>query len=83
MVVRNVASVGEKARLIYEEKLRVALEKKHLNQFVAIEPESGEYFLGQTLTDAIAASRAKYPNRLTHVIRVGDQAALRLGMPFQ
>jgi len=83
MVVRNDASVGEKARLIYEEKLRVALEKKHLNQFVAIEPESGEYFLGQTLTDAIAASRAKYPDRLTHVIRVGHNAAIQFGMQVQ
>ena len=83
MVVRNDASVGEKARLIYEEKLRVALEKKHLNEFVAIEPESGEYFLGQTLTDAIAASRAKYPNRLTHAIRVGHNAAIRFGMQVQ
>jgi hypothetical protein len=41
-----------------EEKLRCHLEAAHLREFVAIEPDSGEYFLGKTLIEAIQASRA-------------------------
>ena len=71
--------VAERARRIYEERLRVSLEESHINEFVAIEPISGEYFLGSTLSDAIGASRTKYPDRLAHALRVGHKAAVHFG----
>jgi hypothetical protein len=67
------------AKQIYESRLRAELEKSHMNDFVAIEPESQEFFLGKTLTEAASAARAKFPNRLTHVVRVGHRAALHFG----
>ncbi len=71
--------VAEQARRIYEERLRASLEESHINEFVAIEPISGEYFLGSTLSDAIGASRTKYPDRLAHALRVGHKAAVHFG----
>ncbi len=62
------------------ERLRKILEPTHVNQFVAIEPISGEHFLGTTLSDAIRASRRKYPDRLVHAFRVGHKAAVHFGM---
>jgi hypothetical protein len=50
-----------------------------MDQFVAIEPTSGEYFAADTLSEAIGASRRKYPNRLAHAFRVGHQAAVHFG----
>ena len=79
MVSGNEDSLGSKARRIYDQRLRDSLEKSHMNEFVAIEPISGEYFLGQTLSEAIGASRTKYPDRLTHAMRVGHKAALHIG----
>ena len=73
-------SVAVDARQLYEETLRTVLEENHMNEFVAIEPISGDYFLAHTLSEAIGASRTKYPDRLAHAIRVGHKAALHFGM---
>ena len=76
----NVAST---ARRIYEERLRDTLERSHRDEFVAIEPISGDYFLGQTVSEAIGASRAQHPDRLAHALRVGHRAAVHLGGQIQ
>ena len=41
---------------------------------MAIEVESGEYFVGETLTEADAKAREKYPDRVFYVVRVGRPA---------
>lgn len=46
---------------------------------MAIEPESGDHFLADTLDDAVRASRTRHPTRLTHVIRVGQRAVFHFG----
>jgi hypothetical protein len=43
---------------------------------VAIEPISGQYFLGATLSEAIGGSRGEYPDRLAHAFRLGHKAAI-------
>ena len=73
-------TVADDARRIYEERLRAELEGSHRNEFIAIEPISGDYFLGRTLSEAIGASRAKYPDRLAHALRVGHEATVHFGM---
>jgi hypothetical protein len=50
-VSQNSEDVADRARRIYEERLRATLEESHMNESVAIEPISGECFLGQTLSD--------------------------------
>ena len=55
------------------------MEAGHPGRFVAVEPESGEYFLADTLDAAVAAARAAHPARLPHVLRVGHPAALHIG----
>ena len=74
------SNVAARARIIYQDRLRTLLEPSHSDEFVAIEPVSGDYFLGQTLSEAIGASRAKYPDRLAHALRVGHRAAVHFGM---
>ena len=68
------------AEAIYADRLQAVLEPAHINEFVAIEPESGDYFLGTTLNEATRAARNVYPDRLTHAMRVGHRAALHFGM---
>lgn len=80
MVKSNDNSVAFVAKEIYEKQLRTLLEKSHMHEFVAIEPTSGEYFLGQTLSEAVGASRSKYPDRLVHTMRVGHKAAIHFGI---
>jgi hypothetical protein len=70
----------ERAERYYQERLRTDLERSHLNSFVAIEPESGDYFLGRTLSEASAAARVAHPNRRCCVLRVGHSVALHIGV---
>ena len=79
MVSADTRAVIERARRIYAEQLQAVLEHQHLNRFVAIEPESGEYFLGDTFDEAVKSASAKYPSRLSHTIRIGHRAAFHLG----
>jgi hypothetical protein len=61
-------------------RFRDELEREHLHKFVAIEPESGEYFLGTTLSEAMGAAHQAHPGRLAHAMRVGHKAAIHFGM---
>ena len=44
--------VADKAKTLYDQKYRESLEKDHHSEFVCIEPESGDYFLGATFDEA-------------------------------
>jgi hypothetical protein len=79
MVSADTKSVIERAKRIYAEQLRDVLEPRHLNRFIAIEPVSGEYFLGDTFDEAVKLARAKRPTRLSHTIRIGHRAAFYMG----
>ena len=68
------------AEEIYSTRLRAILELGQMDRFVAIEPESGDYFLGDTLSEAMGAARRAHPARLAHAMRVGHSAALHFGM---
>ncbi len=77
--MKKQQSVSAAARPIFE-SLKSRLEAEHLNRFVAIEPISGEYFVADTMSEAISHSRAKYPDRLVHTFRIGHAAAVHFGM---
>ena len=79
MVSADTKSVIERAKRLYSEQLQTVLEPQHLHRYVAIEPESGEYFLGDTFDDAVKSARAKHPSRLSHTIRIGHRAAFHMG----
>jgi hypothetical protein len=79
MVSAETQSVIERAKRIYAEKLRAVLEPQHGNRFVAIEPESGDYFLGDTFDEAVQSARAKHSSRLSHTIQIRHRAAFHMG----
>ena len=68
-----------RAKAIYEKGLKEELERSQPNAFVAIEPDSGDYFLGTTLHDASEAALRAHPERRTYVVRVGHRAAIHMG----
>jgi hypothetical protein len=79
MVSAETRSVIDRAKQIYANQLQRDLESQHVDRFVAIEPESGEYFLGDTFDEAVKSARTKYPSRLSHTIRIGHRAAFHIG----
>jgi hypothetical protein len=68
-----------RAEKIYEDRLKVDLEANHLNEFVVIEPDSGDYFLGRTSLEATLHSRAAHPDKVGFLIRIGHRAAYFIG----
>lgn len=66
---------------IYDERLKAGLEPMHSGKVVAIDPETGEYFLGDDLTQALDAALAAHPGRKFGVLRIGGGAAVRVGAP--
>jgi hypothetical protein len=79
MASQDSRDLVRRAELIYEQRLRETLETTHRDYFVAIEPDSGDYFLGRTLSEASAAARQTYPDRRTYVLRVGHPVAVYIG----
>ena len=79
MVSDETKSVIARAKEIYEQRLRSELEENHRDQFVAIEPDSGDFFIGETFDEAVKLARTKHPSKLSHTIRVGHVAALYIG----
>jgi len=75
----DLEELAKNAEEIYATRLRDKLEKDHWNAFLAIEPISGEYFLGKTASEAASAAEKKHPDRLTHILRVGHEAAVEIG----
>jgi len=71
--------VHERGERFYQEQLRKDLERTHLNSFVAIEPDSGDFFLGRTLSEASAAANCAHPDRRCCVVRVGHPVTLHIG----
>lgn len=74
------ALVGAKLLEEYATRLQSVLEPEHVDEFVAIDPQSGGYFLGATLNAATQAARKAFPDRWTHAMRIGHRAALHFGM---
>lgn len=67
---RRLAERGEK---IYSSFLKRQLEPKHVGKFVAIEVDSGDYFVGSSILDATDKARKKYERRVFYIKRIGYQ----------
>lgn len=72
-------AVIRQGRQLYEEKLKAELEPKHTGRFVAIEPNTGDYFLGNTSTEALLAAHTAMPNSRFYLKRVGYETTHQIG----
>jgi len=78
-VITNVDfhRLGDEAERIYHEKLKSILEPEYKCKIVAIEIDSGDYFIGDTVVEAGLKAKEKYPDKIFHFIRVGYQAVYK------
>lgn len=72
--------IAERSEAIYETRLKGVLEQTAFDRFVAIEPDSGEHFLGDSLTEAIQAARGSHPDKIVYGRRIGSRATVHLGI---
>jgi hypothetical protein len=79
MPTHEKTELARRAEAIYEQRLKAKLEPEHRGQFVVIEPDSGDYFLGRTLGEAAWAASKVYPDRETYMLRIGWPVAVEFG----
>jgi hypothetical protein len=71
--------LAERGRQLYTEKLKELLEPQYNGHFVAIEPDSGNYFLSKTDVEAIHTARAAMPDKHFYLAKVGYPTAYKIG----
>ena len=97
MTDADVDQFVRRAEQIYATRLRTVLEPEHIDEFVAIEPESGDHFFGKTLSEhqtiqnmLAACAVDLYAGRLMALdcatkmdrgLEIRSEAALRIGQP--
>jgi len=73
----NISKFNEKGAKVYE-KLKPELEEKHKGMLVAIEVDSSDYFVGESVTEARKFAQAKYPDKIFYIVRPGYKAVGRI-----
>jgi len=69
------------AKQTYDERLAAELEPEHKGEIVAIEPDSGAYFLGNDEVEAADKAHAAGHDGPFYFLRVGSRYAHRLMTP--
>lgn len=64
---------------IYKNKLKSRLEPRDNGKFVAIEVISEDYFVGDSILEALEKAKKKYPNKLFHTIKIGYRGVFKMG----
>ncbi|MCX7967010.1 MAG: hypothetical protein N3B10_00815 [Armatimonadetes bacterium] len=67
----------EKAKAVYEQ-LKPQLLPQYKGMMIAIEPESGDFALGKTMTEARIELQKRHPDKVFFFMRVGYRTAGRL-----
>ena len=71
-------ALAEAAERIYDERYRIEFEREHHGKFVAIDPETGMAYVGDSDTEALQKARSEAPDHLCYLIRVGFAAAYQM-----
>ena len=75
-VREDVIARGKK---IYDGKLKGEFEPEHTGRYVAVDPDTGRYFLGDTSAEAAGAAHDALPESHFYMARVGYDAAHSIG----
>ena len=59
---------------LYQQRLKSQLDPTYHGQIVAIEVESGDYFIGKSVTEAARKAREKYPEKVFYFVKIGFPA---------
>ena len=58
----------------YYDKIKGELEPKARGKIVAINPDNGDYFIGDSVLEAVKKGRKKYPDCVFYTVKVGYPA---------
>jgi uncharacterized protein (DUF433 family) len=70
----SIRQLDERGETIYREKLKPLLEPKYKGKIIAIEVNSGEFFMADSVIQAWQKAKNKYPDKIFYFIKVGFPA---------
>lgn len=73
VVMLNKRELASKGKQIYA-TLQEKLEPEHRGKIVVIDPDTGDYFLGDTLLEADRKARQKHPDKVFYAVKIGYPA---------
>ena len=71
--------LARRGQAYYDEHLRETLEPEHDGEFLVLDVESGDYEMDADGMRAIQRARARHPERLFYVLRVGRRRHIASG----
>jgi hypothetical protein len=80
---RDIELFIERAKQTYDDRLAAKLEPEHTGKIIAIEPESGDYFLGGDEIEAAENARGAGHDGPFFFLRVGSRYTHRLMTPHR
>lgn len=63
-------SIARKGEAIYQ-RIKAEIEADHKGEFLAIDPENGDYYLANSSLEAILNGRKEHPNTVFYIIKIG------------
>jgi hypothetical protein len=66
---------ANRAEAYYKANLKDKLEATYRESYVAIEVDSGDYFIAPTDREAVAAARRAHPDKYPHLIHIGHEVS--------
>ena len=78
MISDRTRSVMEQAKCIYNTH-KAGWESSRSGEYVSIEPQSGDFFFAKSFDAAVRAARTRYPERISHTMKIGYDATFFMG----
>ena len=75
----EISNIVDRARAIYEDRIRAAVEPEHLGKYIAIEVGSADYAVGDDYLDLSKTLHARHPKASVAILRIGYRAVGRIG----
>ncbi len=76
-------STVDRGRIVFEEQIAPRLSGENPDDFLFIDVLSGDYEISQDEISGRTLLRARHPNAVVYLRRVGDEAAYTVGGGFQ
>ena len=73
------SQIAQRAKALYEQGIRAKVEPTYVGQFLALDIESGDYEIDRIDINAINRNRAKHPDAVIYLFRIGYEAAYSIG----
>jgi hypothetical protein len=70
----DIRKISKEGRQLFE-ALDPELRETHRGQFIVIEVDSGDYFIGETAIEANHKARTKHPGKVFFLSRIGYRTA--------